>query len=657
MDDYLYHHGILGQKWGKRNGPPYPLDAEDHSAREKKANYKDSFRKAAVNRARHYKTGSSKTSNSKSLSSKESKDTRKWIDKICPGLDPRTKDQLVIAAKYTGIIAGTAAGAVAISYMLVNSGKLDSFISNYHSGDIFTGEIHRESQGVTINSTGAPYTYKIDELAKFDGKVGVTAAERVGLGVIKDPEQLQRLLSNPDDDIFSYEGGLSPDLVIRFPRLALIDKTAPRRLSCWSTSNAYFLTCLTGHAFGSKSYENLVDFNDFGNLYKHNIKIFDIDGGSASDFVGTFGREGVKANDDSASKLAMSILKNISKGVNLTTDGKRTIGFINAAYRGMTCTHQWNFEIEWGANGAKELFMADGYSGKRYSVMKQLADGSFSATEAISVLTKELYSYNMDSLRFYAPSLSDIDPNVMASVVLGDESFTHSAFYGTYLQHYTGGKMDKNYLQHYGIAGMKWGVRRFQNDDGTLTDAGRRRYGTSLDVNDKSRRNIAEIRLGEARRRLDVAKKNNPTNKVRIAELKTRERSAKRAVKEAKRFDRGADLASRGRTITGERARAYLGHGAAYIGSSALAGFLNARLRQLQAEGRYKPSTLAAAKWVQENGRFAMYSAALINDWAMDRNIKDLKAYNADRTASRSSIKYYGSDEYKDVVNRRKNNG
>lgn len=42
----LYHHGIKGQKWGKRNGPPYPLKASDHSASEKKAGWKKSLNKS-----------------------------------------------------------------------------------------------------------------------------------------------------------------------------------------------------------------------------------------------------------------------------------------------------------------------------------------------------------------------------------------------------------------------------------------------------------------------------------------------------------------------------------------------------------------------------------------------------------------------------------
>lgn len=36
--------------------------------------------------------------------------------------------------------------------------------------------------------------------------------------------------------------------------------------------------------------------------------------------------------------------------------------------------------------------------------------------------------------------------------------------------------MSNNELQHWGIKGMKWGVRRYQNKDGTLTPAGRKRY-------------------------------------------------------------------------------------------------------------------------------------------------------------------------------------
>ena len=38
--------------------------------------------------------------------------------------------------------------------------------------------------------------------------------------------------------------------------------------------------------------------------------------------------------------------------------------------------------------------------------------------------------------------------------------------------------MNADELKHYGIKGMKWGVRRFQNKDGSLTADGRKRYGS-----------------------------------------------------------------------------------------------------------------------------------------------------------------------------------
>lgn len=36
---------------------------------------------------------------------------------------------------------------------------------------------------------------------------------------------------------------------------------------------------------------------------------------------------------------------------------------------------------------------------------------------------------------------------------------------------------ETDYLAHYGVKGQKWGVRRYQNEDGSLTDEGRKRYG------------------------------------------------------------------------------------------------------------------------------------------------------------------------------------
>lgn len=42
-------------------------------------------------------------------------------------------------------------------------------------------------------------------------------------------------------------------------------------------------------------------------------------------------------------------------------------------------------------------------------------------------------------------------------------------------------------IWHWGIKGMKWGVRRYQNADGSLTDAGKRRYDADEAANNKKK--------------------------------------------------------------------------------------------------------------------------------------------------------------------------
>ena len=63
------------------------------------------------------------------------------------------------------------------------------------------------------------------------------------------------------------------------------------------------------------------------------------------------------------------------------------------------------------------------------------------------------------------------------------------------------------YLAHHGIKGQRWGVRRFQNPDGSLTEKGKRRMQTLQGKSDK----------------LDAkkAKLNSPKNMVKLSQYKS----------------------------------------------------------------------------------------------------------------------------------------
>lgn len=59
--------------------------------------------------------------------------------------------------------------------------------------------------------------------------------------------------------------------------------------------------------------------------------------------------------------------------------------------------------------------------------------------------------------------------------------------------------MNDSYLKHWGIKGMKWGVRRFRNEDGTLTEAGKKRYSDDAELGYRDKDTGALSKEGLAR--------------------------------------------------------------------------------------------------------------------------------------------------------------
>ena len=75
--------------------------------------------------------------------------------------------------------------------------------------------------------------------------------------------------------------------------------------------------------------------------------------------------------------------------------------------------------------------------------------------------------------------------------------------------------MNELELYHHGIKGQRWGVRRYRNEDGSLTDAGKRRYNREL-----KRQNREEKRY--KKRSLSYMSDEELSGKVRRLEMSKR---------------------------------------------------------------------------------------------------------------------------------------
>lgn len=68
-------------------------------------------------------------------------------------------------------------------------------------------------------------------------------------------------------------------------------------------------------------------------------------------------------------------------------------------------------------------------------------------------------------------------------------------------------------LYHHGIKGQKWGVRRFQNKDGSLTPSGEKRYGDKVQPEKKEYSSIDGTKV-YSKRGVEVALQKQPTSLI-----------------------------------------------------------------------------------------------------------------------------------------------
>lgn len=135
QNTYLQHHGILGMRWGVRNGPPYPIGVSRHSASEKRAGWRKSLDKPG--KESHNRSGRT-------------------------GLSDKQKKAIKVGA---AVVAGTL--AVAGTAYLVKTGKVHKYIRRGKTQVALSGSVSNNLKLLT-NSSVSNTEHGIKKLTKSE---------------------------------------------------------------------------------------------------------------------------------------------------------------------------------------------------------------------------------------------------------------------------------------------------------------------------------------------------------------------------------------------------------------------------------------------------------------------------------------------------------
>lgn len=97
--------------------------------------------------------------------------------------------------------------------------------------------------------------------------------------------------------------------------------------------------------------------------------------------------------------------------------------------------------------------------------------------------------------------------------------------------------LDFEFLEHYGIKGQKWGERNYQYEDGSLTPAGRIRYGADPSKNTSIKTQIAIQKNVDKKVQKAQAKKQRAAEKAAREKQKAMKRQAREQKKSAKKAE------------------------------------------------------------------------------------------------------------------------